>query len=218
MKKILLLVILTLTIACTGCVEEKIAVDNAFYSTQSPAITIKFPEHVQYIGDDSRTANKITSRRYYYADENKNHAADRLGFIEIQSIRSGYYWLPKYLPSGSGPRTNIYTKKINGEDYYCRAFITNANMGVYAKIYKENDITIPDTMDVLVCGKKISDSKKALFAYMRKADFDKFNTIFPPDSINSSSFTSEQIHYFNDLDRKLSAELIAKKFEESDLQ
>lgn len=218
MKKLLLLVLLLLTIACTGCVEKKVAVDNAFYSNQSPSITIKFPKNVQFIGEGSGTANKVTSRRYYYADEDKTHAADRLGFIELQSIRSGYYWLPKYLPSGSGPLTSIYTKRINGEDYYCRAFITNANIGVHAKFYKENDITVPDTMDVLVCGKKISDSKKALFAYMRKADFNKFNTIFPPDSINSESFTSEQIHYFNDLDKELSSEIFAKKFEESDLQ
>ena len=114
MKKLLFLVLVLLTVACTGCVEKKIATQNAFYSTQSPSITIKFPENVQYVGEQSGTKDHIRSKRYYFADEDKTHAADRLSFIEIQSIDTGYYWYPKYLPVGSGPFTNIYTKNVEG--------------------------------------------------------------------------------------------------------
>ncbi|TIH16592.1 hypothetical protein D0S45_09275 [Marinifilum sp. JC120] len=218
MNKALFLILLLLAIACTGCVEKKIATQNAFYSTQSPSLTITFPENVQFIGEESQTVNKIHHKRYYYAGKEKTHGADRLSFFEIQSIPPRYYWEPKYLPTGSGPYTNIYTKNVDGENYYCRTFVTNSDIGYYADFYENQKIILPEAIDVMVCTKKISDTKKALFAYMRKADLSKFDNAFTYDSFDPDALTSEQIHYFKDVDKELSSEINVKKFQESDLQ
>ena len=57
-----------------------------------------------------------------------------------------------------------------------------------------------------------------MFAYMRKADLSEIRTIFDFERFDTRTLTSEQIHYFNDLDKELSSELIARKFQEGDLQ
>ncbi|MFW5499436.1 MULTISPECIES: hypothetical protein [unclassified Maridesulfovibrio] len=218
MKKSLLLILFLITLTCTGCVEKKIATQNAFYSTRSPSITIEYPEHVKFIGEESKVIDKTKIKTYYYAGTDESPSANRLSFFEIQSIPSGYYWEPKYLPTGAGPYTNIYTKTVGGEDFYCRTFLTNSNIGYYAKFYENNEVTIPEAIDVLVCTKKVSDTKKALFAYMRRANLDKIYTVFDYENFDPNALTSEQIHYFNDVDKELSSELTVKKFKESDLQ
>ncbi|WP_319778911.1 hypothetical protein [Maridesulfovibrio sp.] len=218
MKKILFLVLILITIFCSGCVEKKIATQNAFYSTQAPSLTIKFPQYVNFIGEESEYVHKINCKRYYYAGEDNHNTGKRLAFFELQTIPPRYYWEPKYLPIGSGPYANVYNKNIDGETYYCRTFITNSNIEKYGNIFEEHGIKIPETMDVMVCTKKISDTKKAFFAYMRQADLAKIDNAFIYDHFDPNALTSKQIHYFQDVDKELSAELIARKFKESDLQ
>jgi len=217
MKRIYVLVLLLLTITCTGCVEKKIAVQNSFYSTQAPALSVTMPDNVKFIGETSSYAHKSSIKRYYYAAENETHYADRISIFETLTIPRGYYWQPKHLPVGIGPHTNIYTKDVDGEPYYCRLFLTTPEDELYDDFSNEFAIRIPDVADVMVCTKLISSTKKIMFAYIRETDTDKLDGVFDYKRYNPNAMTSEQTHYFNDVDEELSSEFIMNKFQDSDL-
>lgn len=217
MKRAYVLALLLITFTCTGCVEKKIAVQNSFYSTQAPALTVTMPDNVKFIGENSSYAYKSNIQRYYYAAEDENHHADRIGIFEVMTIPRGYYWQPKHLPVGIGPYTNVYTKDVDGEPYYCRLYLTTPKDEMYDEFNNRFAINIPDVADVMVCTKLISSTKKIMFAYIRETDTDKLDGVFDYKRYNPNAMTSEQIHYFNEVDEELSSEFIMKKFQDSDL-
>lgn len=112
-----LLPIFLLAITCAGCVEKKVAVQNDFYSTQAPAMTIKFADSVKAVGEESGHSNNVTYKRYHYAEKDESNRASRFGFFEIDTIPSRYYFYSKSVPGGSVIYSNIYTEDIDGEKY-----------------------------------------------------------------------------------------------------
>ncbi|WP_027723280.1 hypothetical protein [Maridesulfovibrio zosterae] len=218
MKKFLLLLSAILICTSIGCVGKKTAIGNSFYSTNSPSLTIQFPNNMNYIGEKHLTKSPSNIQVFYYAakDEAENYSEG--SWIEFLSVPNGWYLYPKHLPGGNSPRSAIFTKTIDGDQYYCRIFITKPDPnGFIEKYFQDNGHKLPKYSTVRVCNKLLSTKKKIVLGYAESTDSETAEKLFWKNMNISKRLNQQQIEFFDAFDKKADAKISLKKFEETDM-
>ncbi len=204
MKKFLVLFILLATVAFSGCVARKIPGEYAFYSTKSPSLTVQFNE-LKYQGEYKATINAANIHTYFYADSEGEKGA----WIEILDVRQDWNVRPKRVPGKNFPNTGVFTRKIAGEDYYCRSFLILPGRD------KTSPESLPDYTAVRIYSKLISTKKKISIGFAEKIDPATAHSIFShPDY---EGLTKEQKDFFAAFDKKADTALMLHKFQQNDI-
>lgn len=204
MKKILVLFILLATMAFSGCVARKIPGEYAFYSTKSPSLTVKFNE-LKYQGEYKATINAANIHTYFYADPKGEKGA----WVEIMDVRQGWNIRPKRVPGRDFPNTGVFTRKIAGEDYYCRSFL------VLPGTDEHSPESLPGYTAVRIYSKLISTQKKISIGFAEKIDPANARSIFSHPEYDG--LTKEQKDFFAAFDQRADAALMLHKFQQDDI-
>ncbi|WP_320009297.1 hypothetical protein [Maridesulfovibrio sp.] len=204
MKKILLLFILLATVTFSGCVARKIPGKDAFYSTKSPSLTVRFND-LKYQGEYKSTIKAANIHTCFYADPK----GDKGAWIEIIDVRQGWDIRPKRVPGKHFPNTGVFTRKIAGEDYYGRSFMILPDKN------KRSSESLPDYTAVRIYTKLISTKKKISIGFAEKIDPAAAKKIFShPDY---KDLTKEQKDFFAAFGKRADSALTLKKFQKGDI-
>ncbi|WP_319780654.1 hypothetical protein [Maridesulfovibrio sp.] len=204
MKKTLLLFALLASLILCGCVARKIPGKHGFYSSKSPALTIKF-NGLEYMGEFRETKGKANVHSYYYSDRDGKEGA----WVEIIDARQGWNVRPKQVPGGKLPNTGIYTKKIAGDNFYCRTFLIppgSATSGLGS---------LPGYTAVRICTKLISPEQKISIGYAGQVNAALAKNLF--NSKNYGTLTQAQKKFFAAFEDKADTVLIMDKFMQGDV-
>ncbi len=218
MEKVILSVALLFTILCTGCLGKKTANGNGFYSTNSPSLTVKFNKDVQFIGDKRNREGVSSTQSYFYASTNPDDSLKEAAWVEFLTVKSGCFLYPKHLPGGRSPRSAIFTKDIDGDQYYCRIFITEPNpKGFIENYFTQQGRKLPQYSTLRVCNKLISESKKMTLGYADNTDPGTAKKLFGNNYNITRRLNQDQIDFFESFDKKADKAISLKRFEETDL-
>lgn len=216
MKKLILLLIILVGFLSSGCVGKKTAIGNAFYSTNSPSMTLKFNEGMEYIGEKRYKEGPVSVQAYYYSTKNEEKNIFKGTWIDFLTVHKGYYLYPKHLPVGNVLNSAIYTKHIGNDRYYCRMFITQPNpKGHPESHFISQGHKLPHYSVVRLCSKLISEKKKIILGYVTKIDEELVNKLVYNKSYKPIDLTTEQIDFFDSFDENADKAITFKKFEES---
>lgn len=203
MKKTILLFTLLTTLILCGCVARKIPGKHGFYSTKSPALTIKF-NGLEYQGEYKETKGKASVHTYFYADRNGGDGA----WVEILNTRQGWTVRPKQVPGEKNPNTGIYTRVIAGEEYYCRTFLVTPDSD------KSGLGSLPGYTAVRICTKLISPEQKISIGFAGEINKTIAEKLF--NSSNYGELTQAQKDFFAAFDQRAETLLIMDKFVQGD--
>lgn len=207
MSKILLALLFVLLMlilaACTAA--RKIPGKYGFYSTKSPALTIKF-NGLGYQGEFKETKNGSSVHTYYYLDPEGKQGA----WVEIINMKQGWRLPPKKVPGAKLPNTGIYSKKIAGDNFYARTFLVQPKSG------KRGFAAMPSYTAIRICTKLISQNQKISIGYAGEVDSELTEKIF--NSSNYGELTQAQRDFFVAFEKRADTAVIMDKFQKGDAE
>lgn len=206
----------------TGCVVGKTATDSGFYSSASPALTIKPDFSLDYLGEDVYSKQPVRRKTYFYKKEAsvKNDESLPEGFaIEFFALDQGWRVEPKVLPGDNLPNSGIYSKRIGDRNYYCRAFVLSPEGDSYIEeYYLGKGFQFNKYYAVRSCTRNLSPRKKVTITYFSNVGENIIKGIFGVGGAISSLITSTQVNFFNDFDAMTDQRLNMKKFDDRDIE
>lgn len=207
MSKILLALLFTLLMlilaACTGA--RKIPGKYGFYSTKSPALTIKF-NGLEYQGEFKESKSGASVHTYYYLDPDGKQGA----WVEIIDTKQGWNLRPKKLPGGKLPNTGIYSKEIAGDSCYARTFLVQPKSG------KRGFAAMSSYTAIRICTKLISQNQKISIGYAGEVNSELAEKI--SSSSNYGELTQAQRDFFAAFEKRADAAVIMDKFQKGDVE
>ncbi|WP_320169917.1 hypothetical protein [Maridesulfovibrio sp.] len=214
MKKILLVVSIYCLACCYGCVGEKIAKDNLFYSPNSPSLKVEFNNDIQFVGKDHGSSGPIMTHTYFYSSPKKDGNVAEASWVELMSVKPGWYLNPKHIIGDNVPNSGVFTKNIDNDQYYCRIFITKTNpKGSIESFYTGQGINLQKYATVRLCNKMISDRQKVTLGYAAGISPAVINQVVGKN-FAVKELTQKQIDYFNNFDAKADSSLSLSKADE----
>ena len=207
MSKILLallfMLLMLILAGCTGA--RKIPGKYGFYSTKSPALTLKF-NGLEYQGEYKETKNGASVHNYYYLDRNGKQGA----WVETINMKQGWSLRPQKVPGAELPNTGVHTKKIAGENYYCRTFLVQPESG------KRGFAAMPSYTAIRIYTKLISQTKKISIGYAGEVNGKLAEKLFSSD--NYGTLSQAQKDFFAAFDEKADSALIMDKYQKGDIE
>ncbi|GEM_PF-3026805 len=207
MSKILLALLFTLLMltlaACTGA--RKIPGKYGFYSTKSPALSIKF-NGLEYQGEFKETKNGANVHTYYYLDPDGKQAA----WVELIDIKQGWRLPPKKVPGAKLSNTGIYSKEVAGNSCYARTFL------VQPETAKRGFAAMSSYTAIRICTKLISQSQKISIGYAGEVNSELAEEIF--SSSNYGELTQAQRDFFAAFEKRADTAVVMDKFQKGDVE